>query len=119
MSVYPLGVHGTWGSDAKDHQARSEARHHDSKNWESNQALDIAVPLGTPVYAVEAGKIGDSIGFLPGAKSDSKLEGQRLHLITGKNEYYYAHLSKIAPDIAPGMTVKQGELLGYSGKAGG
>lgn len=84
-------------------------------NWESDNAVDIAVAYGTPVYAIEAGKIGSQIGSLH--SGDPHLQGLRLHLETQGNEFYYAHLSKII--VHAGDTVKAGQLLGYSGRANG
>jgi murein DD-endopeptidase MepM/ murein hydrolase activator NlpD len=84
-------------------------------NWESDNAVDIAAPIGTPVYATQAGVIGSQIG--PLNSSDPHLLGQRLHLVTHGNEWYYAHLSKIV--VKPGERVQPGQLLGYSGSANG
>jgi murein DD-endopeptidase MepM/ murein hydrolase activator NlpD len=84
-------------------------------NWESQNAVDLAVPVGTPVYAVADGVIGDEIGPLP--SSNPLLQGQRLHLVSTDNEFYYAHLSRIL--VAPGQRVRRGELIGYSGAANG
>lgn len=86
-------------------------------NWESDNAVDLAVPKGTPVYATEGGTIGSQIGPLAGASSDPKLLGLRLHLDTKGNEWYYAHLSRIL--VKPGQRVQEGQLLGYSGEANG
>lgn len=88
-----------------------------SDNWESENAVDIAVPIGTPVYAVTAGTIGPQFGSLG---SGGRFAGLRLHLNgTDGDSFYYAHLSSFAPNIRPGVTVKAGELLGYSGEANG
>jgi murein DD-endopeptidase MepM/ murein hydrolase activator NlpD len=84
-------------------------------NWESDNAVDISAPVGTPVYAVAAGTIGSQLGSLE--SGSSLLEGLRLHLVTSGNEYYYAHLSSLA--VHAGQTVKEGDLLGYSGEANG
>lgn len=84
-------------------------------NWESDNAIDIQTPIGTPVYAIAPGTIGSEIG--PINSTDPHLQGQRLHLVTGNNEYYYAHLSQIV--VKPGQRVKAGTLLGYSGSANG
>lgn len=86
-------------------------------SWESDNAVDISVPKGTPVYAVAAGTIGPQFGAFSG--SSAYLAGLRLHLNTGANEYYYAHLSAFAPGIKPGAKVKAGQLIGYSGVANG
>lgn len=85
-------------------------------NWESDNAVDLSAPVGSPVYARQSGTIGDQIGPLD-SKGDPRLQGERLHLVTKSNEYYYAHLSKIV--VKAGQKVKKGELLGYSGEANG
>lgn len=85
------------------------------KNWESRNAVDLDVPVGTPVYAQAAGVIGDRIGSLN--SSDPKMQGLRVHLVTANNEFYYAHLSKLA--VKAGEHVEDGQLLGYTGKANG
>lgn len=90
---------------------------HTIGNWESDNAVDIAVPNGTPVYATGAGTIGSQFGSL--GSNNPRMAGLRLHLNTGNNEYYYAHLSKFAPGIAPGVHVNAGQLLGFSGSANG
>jgi murein DD-endopeptidase MepM/ murein hydrolase activator NlpD len=87
-----------------------------SNNWESENAVDVGAPVGTPVYAVANGKIGSQIGSLG---SGGRFAGLRLHLVSSTNEFYYAHLSKLAPGIKAGATVKQGQLLGYTGSANG
>lgn len=84
-------------------------------NLESDNAIDIAVPVGTPVLAVADGEIGDLIG--PLSSADPHLAGQRLHLETGEVRFYYAHLSRI--DVAPRQHVVAGQQLGLSGSAVG
>lgn len=105
---YPLAKHG------KVIGLPYQGTHTLFGNWESDNAVDIAVPKGTPVYATEPGTIGSQIG--PLSASDPKLAGQRLHL-DGGNSWYYAHLSKIV--VKPGQRVREGQLLGYSGEANG
>jgi hypothetical protein len=85
-------------------------------NWESDKAYDIAVPFGSKVFAVADGKIGPSFGSLG---KGGRYAGLRCHLETADNEFYYAHLNKFATGIEPGVNVKQGRLLGYSGAANG
>jgi hypothetical protein len=87
-------------------------------NWESDNAYDFALPQGTPIYALEGGRIGPAseYGPLAGAGGDPKLLGLRVHLI-GRDEFYYAHLSKLV--VKPGQAVKKGQLIGYSGSANG
>lgn len=84
-------------------------------NWESRNAVDLDTAVGTPVYATAAGVIGPQIGSLH--STDPKMQGLRLHLVTGDNEFYFAHLSKIV--VKAGQHVADGQLLGYTGKANG
>lgn len=84
---------------------------------QGGQAVDIMVPRGTPIYAVQGGRIGTQFGWLsrdPG----SAMHGLRLHVLTADgNDWYYAHLDRAADGIRPGATVRAGQLLGYSGTA--
>jgi murein DD-endopeptidase MepM/ murein hydrolase activator NlpD len=84
-------------------------------NWESDNAVDISVPTGTPVYAVTDGVIGSQIGALD--SSDPHLQGLRVHLDGASNDYYYAHLSRLV--VTAGEQVHKGDLIGYSGSANG
>lgn len=88
---------------------------HTLGNWESDNAIDIALPKGTPVYAAFSGTIGSQIGSL--GSSSSRFAGLRVHLDGGSNELYYAHLSKLA--VKAGEKVTAGQLIGYSGVANG
>lgn len=85
-----------------------------SNNWESENAVDLPTPKGTPVYAVQDGTIGKQIGSLG---SGGRFAGLRLHLVTDGNEFYYAHLSRLI--VKAGEHVHAGQLLGYSGVANG
>lgn len=87
-----------------------------SDNWASENAVDIAAPVGTPVKAVADGVIGPQFGSLG---SGGRFAGLRLHLISRGNEFYYAHLSRYAQGIGPGTRVRRGQVIGYSGEANG
>jgi murein DD-endopeptidase MepM/ murein hydrolase activator NlpD len=84
-------------------------------NLASDNAVDIAVPVGTPVYAVTAGVIGLQIGALD--SSDPRMAGLRVHLNAPGVRFYYAHLSRI--DVVAGQYVQAGQQLGLSGSANG
>lgn len=85
-------------------------------NWQSDEAVDIAAPVGTPVLAVRAGVIGDRIG--PLSSSDPRMAGLRVSLrAPDGTEWYYAHLSRLT--VRAGQSVPAGALLGYSGSANG
>jgi murein DD-endopeptidase MepM/ murein hydrolase activator NlpD len=119
---YPLGSHVTKGSGpgvgTHSWTSATVAGH----NWESDNAVDLMVGCGTPVYAVDDGTIGTQIGLLTDANGrpvdqSGPLAGKRLHLKTKDNEWYYGHLSSI--NVSPGQKVKKGQQLGLSGKANG
>jgi murein DD-endopeptidase MepM/ murein hydrolase activator NlpD len=80
-------------------------------NWESDNAIDIQLPNGTPVYAAADGTIGSQIGAIGG--NDPHMAGQRLHLQIRGNELYYQHLKQIV--VKAGQHVRAGQLLGYTG----
>lgn len=84
-------------------------------NLASDNAVDIAAPVGTPVYAVTAGVIGPQIGPLD--STDPRMAGLRVHLNAPGVRFYYAHLSEI--DVVPGQFVEVGQQLGLSGSANG
>lgn len=89
---------------------------HTIGNWASDNAVDVAMPMGTPLRAMADGVIGDQFGSLG---EGGRFAGLRLHLKMKGNEAYYAHLSKFAPGIKPGAHVKKGQIIGYSGEANG
>jgi len=89
---------------------------HTLGDWESDNAVDIATPVGTPIRAIRSGVIGPQFGSLG---KGGQFAGLRLHLVGKANEWYYAHLSRFAPGIKPGARVKAGQVIGYSGEANG
>ncbi|MGQ9753671.1 MAG: peptidoglycan DD-metalloendopeptidase family protein [Thermaceae bacterium] len=72
--------------------------------------IDLAAPLGTPVYAAKSGQV-EVAGW-------SSL-GYGLHVLLdhgGGVETLYAHLSRIA--VQPGAWVEAGQVIGYVGSTG-
>jgi murein DD-endopeptidase MepM/ murein hydrolase activator NlpD len=84
--------------------SRSGGRVHD--------AIDIMAREGTPVYAVEDGRVVKLF--------DSKQGGLTVYQFDRNDElaYYYAHLSAYAPGLLEGQAVRQGDLIGYVGHTG-
>ena len=112
---YPLAEHGKiigrpYGG-THNHPDAGDDLH----NWESCNAIDISIPVGTTVIAVADGTIGSQIGAL--SSSAPTLLGQRLHLESADNEWYYAHLSHLS--VNAGQHVSKGDDLGRSGSANG
>jgi murein DD-endopeptidase MepM/ murein hydrolase activator NlpD len=92
------GVQSTAIQDTFD-DARGQGRVHD--------ALDIMAPRGTPVLAVEAGRIAKLF--------TSRLGGLTIYQFdpTETYCYYYAHLDRYAPDLREGAQVARGQVIGY------
>lgn len=105
---YPLGAKGNL-------IGTPYAGTHSLGNWQSDNAIDISAKIGTPIIAVEDGVIGNRIGAL-GSKG-SQFAGLRVNLEGKGNNYYYAHLSKLA--VKAGDRVRKGQVIGYSGSANG
>lgn len=86
---------------------------HGSYNWQSIWAVDLGVPIGTPVYAafsgtivtVHSGQTGRFAGIAVGLDSGRGLAA------------YYAHLSQVL--VTPGETVVAGQRIGATGEADG
>jgi peptidoglycan LD-endopeptidase LytH len=78
----------------------------------SHRGIDIPAARGTPLLAAVDGWIV--------AMPNGGAGGRGLFLLdrTGTYLLYYAHLDGYAPDLWPGMAVRQRELLGYVGTSG-
>jgi murein DD-endopeptidase MepM/ murein hydrolase activator NlpD len=109
LPTYPLATHG------KIIGTPYAGTHTLYGNWESDNAVDIAVPVGTPVRAAFSGRIGSQIGSL--GSGDPRLAGLRVHVDGPSNSAYYQHLSRLA--VKAGQQVKAGQIIGYSGAANG
>ncbi len=84
-------------------------------NWQSSNAVDLAAPVGTPLCAIAAGTIGRiKIGDM---RCSSRSAGISVYLDVGGRQWWYTHLSRIAPGISQGARVSAGQTIGYSGSA--
>jgi len=73
--------------------------------------VDYAAPVGTPVLSVGDGRITQT--------SYENGSGRMVRIV--HNSVYstaYLHLSRFGPGIAPGVFVKQGDIIGYVGSSG-
>lgn len=77
-----------------------------------HEAIDILAPRGTPVIAVEDGKVEKLFS--------SKQGGLTIYLFdpSERYAYYYAHLDRYAEDLEEGERVVRGQILGYVGSTG-
>src|SRR5262252_1771536 len=83
-----------------------------ARGGHAHEALDIVAPRGTPVVAVDDGRIAKLFLSKPGGITLYQFDpGERY-------AYYYAHLDRYAPGIAEGMQLKRGDVIGYVGSTG-
>ena len=77
-----------------------------------HEAIDIMAPKGTPVRAVEDGRVAKLFTSVAG--------GLTIYLEdpSGMFTYYYAHLDRYARGLKEEQQVRRGELIGYVGSSG-
>ena len=78
----------------------------------AHEALDIRAPRGTPVVAVDDGRVVKLFLSKPG--------GITLYQFDPHDEYvyYYAHLDRYADGVTEGDSVRKGQIIGYVGSSG-
>ena len=77
-----------------------------------HEALDIAAQRGTPVLAVDDGRLVKLFTSVPGGLTVYQFDpGSRY-------AYYYAHLDRYAEGLREGMELQRGEVIGYVGSTG-
>jgi len=77
-----------------------------------HEATDILAPRGTPVIAADDGVIKKLFLSKPGGNTIYQFDPAEQY------SYYYAHLDRYAEGIREGLTVKQGDVIGYVGTTG-
>jgi murein DD-endopeptidase MepM/ murein hydrolase activator NlpD len=101
-----IPVKGTTAPQLKDTfmQARAAGVPHD--------AIDIMAPRGTPVLAVEDGRVAKLFS--------SKAGGITLYQFDrdSRYAYYYAHLDGYVDGMTEGAAVTKGQVIGYVGSTG-
>ena len=81
-------------------------------NGHAHEAVDIMVPLGTPVHAAVSGTIRKLFLSKPGGNTIYEFDE------AGEHSYYYAHLQRYADGLHEGDPIKQGQVIGYVGTSG-
>jgi hypothetical protein len=96
------------GVEAKDLVPSFE----DARGSRKHVALDILAPMGTPVRAVEGGRIARLF--------NSKAGGITIYQFDPSEKYcyYYAHLSRYAEGLRENDRVSRGQVIGYVGTTG-
>jgi murein DD-endopeptidase MepM/ murein hydrolase activator NlpD len=107
LALRPLEVPvvGIAPASLSDHyeQDRGQRKH---------EAIDILAPAGTPVVAVDDGRIVKLFDSKPGGLTVYQYDPN------GQLAYYYAHLQRYADGLKEGADVKRGQVIGYVGTTG-
>lgn len=91
--------------------------------YAGHPGIDIALPEGTPIYAISDGKVVEAVdGYTVGGLSSSLL-GKDNHVTLTMQEnstifQNYRHLKNGGVKVKKGDNVKAGQLLGLSGNTG-
>lgn len=102
---YPLGARGPI-------IGTPYAGTHTRGNWQSDNALDIRIPNGTPVLALDDGVIAKTYNAPSGVTA-----GWQVTLRSADNAWFYGHLKTIT--VRAGQRVRKGQVIGTSGSANG
>lgn len=78
----------------------------------THEAIDLPAANGTPVVAVDDGRIAKLFDSKPGGLTVYHFDAQ------GQLAYYYAHLARYADGLREGMDVRRGQVIGYVGSTG-
>jgi murein DD-endopeptidase MepM/ murein hydrolase activator NlpD len=83
-----------------------------SRGNRKHEAIDMLAPAGTPVVAVDDGRIAKLFTSKPGGLTIYQFDPQ------SQLAYYYAHLQRYADGVREGMDVHRGQLIAYVGSTG-
>ncbi|HVL66116.1 MAG TPA: M23 family metallopeptidase [Vicinamibacterales bacterium] len=84
----------------------------DARGSRRHEAIDILAPLGTPVKAVEGGRIARLFVSRAGGITIYQFDP------TERFCYYYAHLDRYADGLRENDVVRKGQVIGYVGVTG-
>lgn len=110
--VYPLPVRGKFNGGIDAHKANAGAL----SGWQSINAVDINVPIGTAVLAVADATVIKLGGAWSGG--GAKTDGLRITLDAGDRLWFYTHLEGRQP-LKVGQQVTAGQRIGTSGAGAG
>lgn len=83
-----------------------------ARGGRTHDAVDIMAPRGTPVIAADAGTILRLRQNDAGGITIYQLDPDERFV------YYYAHLDRYETGLVEGMTIRQGDVLGFVGTTG-
>ncbi|HTE62697.1 MAG TPA: transglycosylase SLT domain-containing protein [Solirubrobacteraceae bacterium] len=87
---------------------------HTLGNWQSDNAIDIGVPVGTPMVALQSGVV---VKVTKHPQGSGRFAGDQITIRGANgNEYFYAHG---VADVKAGQKIRRGQELGTTGSANG
>ena len=95
-----------------------EYSHHDAQN---RYAVDIMMPINTPIHAARTGTVLEvENDYFKNGMQQAYANKANSILILHEDESMavYAHLALEKAQVYPGLQVKAGDLIGYSGNTG-
>jgi murein DD-endopeptidase MepM/ murein hydrolase activator NlpD len=84
----------------------------EARGSRKHQAIDILAPRGTPVVAVDEGKVVKLYTSNQGGLTVYQFDRDETH------SYYYAHLDRYAEGLKEGAYLARGDPIGYVGTSG-
>jgi hypothetical protein len=87
---------------------------HNLGNWQSDNAIDIAVPVGTGVRSIEDGIV---VKITPHPQSAGRFAGDQVTIRGKHGGTFYTHLSSYS--VRVGQRIRRGQQIGRSGSANG
>ena len=84
----------------------------DARGTRKHEALDILAPTGTPVRAVEDGRVARLFNSKAGGITIYQFDPSE------RSCYYYAHLDRYADGLRENGHVSKGQVIGYVGTSG-
>jgi murein DD-endopeptidase MepM/ murein hydrolase activator NlpD len=104
---YPLAVHGKL-------IGTPFAGTHTLGNWQSDNAVDLGVPIGTAMIAVDSGRV---VKVSPHPQDGSRFAGDAITIVGDHgNSFFYKHG---VSNVKSGQRVHKGQKIGTSGSAVG
>lgn len=86
---------------------------HTLGDWQSDRAIDISVPVGTPMVAAEDGVV---VKVTRHPQDGGRFAGDQITIRGASNSYFYAHG---VAGVRPGQRVSAGQMIGTTGSANG
>jgi murein DD-endopeptidase MepM/ murein hydrolase activator NlpD len=104
--AYPISERGTSLGGVAAHMSRPLG------NWQSDNAVDLAAPPGTAVFACEAGTV-EKVYLAHVDDHSSNIFGAQVTITCDRGrQFFYTHIRSVPPTIHAGALVRAGQQIG-------